>query len=386
MIHNNKKLVAVILFCLGIGVGILISKTGPREQKTADLGTFWQVWNMLEEKYPFSDQVPTEQEKVDSAISGLVSSYGDPYMQYFNEKSLDVFKGDISGEFSGIGAELGIRDGLLTVIAPLKDSPSEKAGLLAQDIIVKIDGEESVEMSIDEAISKIRGKKGEVVTLSVARKGNQGVLEIPIERDTVKVPTLDVAYHSGVPTLSLYSFDQHSADLFAAELAKIDFKKNKTLIIDLRNNPGGYLDSAVAIAGMMLPAGKMVVTEKPGVDGISETTEHHSAGIGLVPDDVKIAVLVDGGSASASEILAGALQDHKRATIIGSQSFGKGSVQELITLPDNSGVKITVAKWYTPNGTSISKSGVTPDVVVSQKERVADSDPVIEKAVAFLAR
>lgn len=353
----------------------------------ADLTDFWKAWNALEERYVVthaSSTAPTTKEKIWGAIQGLAASYGDPYTVFMPPEEAKLFQDDIAGNFEGVGMEIGTdKDGILTVIAPLKGTPAEKAGIRAGDTIISIDGKSTEGLSSDEAVKKIRGPKGTVVTLMLLREGK--TFEVKVTRDRINVPTIENSLDrkSGVYTIALYSFTENSAQLFDAALAEFRTSGSKKLIVDVRGDPGGYLDQAVAIASRFLPKGTMVVTED--YQGKGSNVEHRSSGKGGVPDDVKVAVLIDQGSASASEILAGALKDNNRATLIGTRSFGKGSVQELITIGEGS-LKVTIARWLTPSGRSIMGNGVDPDISVERtaEDFTAGKDPQKDRAIQFL--
>jgi carboxyl-terminal processing protease len=283
----------------------------------------------------------------------------------------------------GGGMEVGVKDGIITVIAPLKGSPAEKAGIKAGDYISKINGKTTEGMPIDEAISTIRGKVGTEVSVEIVRKDTPGFLNFKIIREVINIPVIDSKREGDVFIISFYSFSENSAKLFDDELVKFINSGSHKLIIDLRNNPGGFLDAAIDIGSDFIPQGKTIVRENMG-NGIPETI-YRSAGTELVlPKNLKLKVLVNAGSASASEILAGALSEHGVADLIGSQTFGKGSVQELIPLPDGSSVKITIAKWLTPNGVSISEKGITPKYIVTEKATEKNKDPVLKKALQLL--
>ncbi len=323
---------------------------------------------------------------MNSAIQGLVRAYGDPYTVYLPPEDSESFAEDISGNFSGIGMEVGMRDEVLTVIAPLPDTPAEKAGLLAGDMIIRIDDESTDSMSIDEAVKLIRGEKGTEVILSIYREGELEIKEISIIRDTIAIPTVETEVIDDVFVIRLYSFNA-LAEMKMQEAFREFVKSGKeNMIIDLRGNPGGYLQSAVAISSYFLPTGKVVVREQYNSEQ-SEEKLYRSQGKTLrnfAPD--KVVVLMDGGSASASEILAGALREHGVATLIGTDSFGKGSVQELVDLPNDASLKVTVARWLTPEGVSISHKGLEPDILIKRtpQQRVDGEDPQQEAAIRFL--
>jgi len=352
-----------------------------------DLNEFWKVWDLLGEKFATgSSSAPlTDEDKVRGAIEGLVGSYGDPYTVYFPPKEASAFDENISGNFSGVGMEVGLREKLITVIAPLVGTPAEQAGILAGDVIVKINATSTENMNIDEAVSLIRGEKGTVVNLKIFREGEKDFLEIPVTRDTINIPTVKTEKVGDTFVIAIYSFNAIVEEQMQTALKEYIESKAKTLVIDLRGNPGGYLQSAVNIASYFLPAGKVVVQESFSDNEKDEVFRSRGPQLKeFTPQN--LVVLVDNGSASASEILAGALQDHGVATILGTQTFGKGSVQELIKLDDNSSVKITVARWLTPNGTSISKAGLTPNIVISRtpENRMDEEDPQKDAAIDFL--
>lgn len=352
-----------------------------------DLSEFWHVWELLDEKFVTSSStVPlSNEEKVQGAIAGLVKAYGDPYTIYMPPEDSAVFEEDISGNFSGVGMEVGIRDNVITVIAPLPDSPAERAGLLAGDMIVKIGSTTTEDMNVDEAVRLIRGEKGTEVTFSIYREGEEGFKEIKVIRDTIAIPTSKTEVRDDVFIISLYSFNAISEMEMQKALREYVRSGKRKLILDVRGNPGGYLQSAVSIASYFLPVGKTVVRESFSGDEREEVYRSSGRELGKAAPE-KFVVLVDGGSASASEILAGALQEHHVATIIGSQTFGKGSVQELVNLDDGSSLKVTVARWLTPEGKSISEGGLTPDIVVERtaEDHEANIDPQMDSALEFM--
>ena len=350
----------------------------------ADFAPFWQVWTTIDQKFPDASKV-SSQDRVYGAIKGLVASLGDPYSVYFPPQDSKDFQDTINGSFDGIGMEVGDNDGVLTVIAPLKGSPADKAGIKSGDVIEKIDGVATKDMSVDVAVHAIRGAKGTSVKLTVLRKGETVAQDISVMRDTIDIPLIDSKdLGNGVYDISLYSFGTNSDTLFANEVKKFKASGDTKLIIDLRNNPGGYLTSAVNIASMFLPAGDLVVTENYGSSKTDDV--YRSKGTGEVdPSKVKIAILVDGGSASAAEILSGALQENGAATLIGQKTYGKGSVQEVMNVTNDTTLKLTIAKWLTPNGTWISKKGIEPDipVTITPADTAAKKDVVLNRALQF---
>lgn len=357
------------------------------DNEEPSLDEFWNVWNLLEEKFAVSSTTKnlTDEEKIQGAIEGLVDSYGDPYTVYFPPKEAEAFNENISGNFSGVGMEIGLREGLVTVISPLADTPAEKAGILAGDVIVRIDNVTTEDMRIDEAVQLIRGEKGTVVELQVYREGETEFLKIPVTRDIINIPTVKTEQIDGTFIISIYSFNAVAESQVQSAMLEYLQSGADSLVMDLRGNPGGYLQSAVSIASYFLPAGKVVVKEEFGESSRDEVFRSYGRQIQLFSPK-NLIVLVDNGSASASEILAGALKDHGVATIMGTQTFGKGSVQELVELDDGSSLKVTVARWLTPNGTSISEGGLAPDIVIKRtsEQRIAGEDPQKDAAVRFL--
>ena len=350
---------------------------------SADFEPFWKVWNAINEKSIYTKKV-TAQDKVWGATEGLASSLGDPYTVFFKPEQNKLFSDSIKGSFGGIGAEIGMKDQILTVIAPLKDSPAERAGIKSGDKIVKIDKVDTGDLTVDSALNLIRGVEGTSVILTIYRAGEKTTREISIQRDTIQIPTIKTKeLDNGVFVIEFYSFSKNSSGLFRDALQKFFDSKKDKLAIDLRGNPGGYLDEAVQISSWFLDQGLVIVKEDFG--GREKENTYRSRGPQLFTDKLKLVVLVDGGSASASEILAGALQDHHVGTLVGDQTFGKGSVQEVVPITDDTSLKVTVAKWLTPNGISISEKGLTPDVVVKVgKNDDKDHDTQLNKAVEIL--
>lgn len=381
VIGNNGSAAAIATHIPLLGDGL-----DATPNQNADFTDFWKAWNALETHYVIthaSSTLPSTKERLFGAIEGLAASYDDPYTVYFPPKEAKAFADTISGSFAGVGMEIDVKNNVLTVIAPLKGTPAEKAGIKAGDQIVTIDGKSTDGISTDKAVAKIRGPIGTTVEFTIIRGGKS--LDIKVVRDTIQVPETDdgLDEKSGVYHIALYEFTANSADLFNQALARFKSSGSNKLVIDLRGNPGGYLDSAVDIASHFLPKGSTVVTEDFG--GKETNNVHTSFGYDGIPAETKVVVLIDGGSASASEIFAGALQDTHAATIIGTKSFGKGSVQTLIDL-DKGSLKVTVARWITPLGHWIMGNGVTPDIVVpyTPADASAKKDPQMVRAVQFL--
>ncbi len=356
--------------------------------KAFDFGLFWETFDKLNEKYVDNSKLK-EDKLLYSAISGLVKGAGDPYTVFFPPVESKSFKQDVGGSFGGIGAEIGKRNGFLVVIAPLEDTPAPKAGLLAGDKILKINNESTEDLTVEEAVSKIRGEVGTKVTLAILR-GNDGTKtkDIVIERAIIKIPItkLGALKDNTIAHLSFYSFTSTAPFEFQQAASKILATSGyKGVILDLRNNPGGYLEVAVDIAGWFLNAGDLVAIEDFGASGTK--TEFRASGIAALKN-YPMVVLVNQGTASAAEILAGALRDNRGIKLVGEKTFGKGSVQELVNFKDGSSLKVTVAKWLTPKGISISEHGLEPDykVAFTEKDLEQKKDPQLDKAVEVLLK
>lgn len=357
----------------------------PQDIQNVDFAPFWKAWQILDTKIAPNKIASTStstianieaQQKVWGAIQGLASSYGDPYTTFFPPQEAKAFAESVKGSFGGVGMEVTMKDKVITVVTPLKGTPAEKAGIKAKDRIIKIDGVSTLGMSLDKAVALMHGDPGTVVKLTLIRESERRELELTIIRAIIEVPTIATEIKDGVFVIHLFSFTENSASKFRDALLEFgklyDSGVSNKLIVDLRSNPGGYLESAVDIASFFLPEGKEIVREV----GNREYGEkvYRSRGFNVFGDNLKMVILIDGGSASASEIVASALRDHGKAILIGEQSFGKGSVQELIPLTTDTSLKVTIARWLTPKGASISDGGITPDIVVPY----ATSTPVGE--------
>ena len=350
----------------------------------ADFSLFWKAWVVLNDKFvPAKNKeasVITAEDKVYGAIQGLADSYGDPYTTFFPPEEAKIFQDEISGNFEGVGMELGIKNNILTIVAPLKGTPAERAGVKSGDKIIEIDDESTQGLSIDGAIKKIRGKKGTSVKLTLIREGTSDPLIVTIIRDVIDIPIIDTEVKRGVFVIHLHSFSENSPVLFRNALEEFIRSKTSRLVIDLRGNPGGYLDAAVDMASWFLPSGKTVFSEDFGDK--RESVVYRSRGYNIFNENLRLAILIDGGSASASEILAGALSQHDLGTLVGTATFGKGSVQELVPLTSKTSLKVTVARWLTPDGTSLSETGLTPDIEVKVDPAALDSTDIqLEKAI-----
>ena len=401
---NNQQQKKIIYAVLGLIVLLAVFYIGYNDGKvstfksmsiggSSDLSKqfepFWKVWNTINDKFVTATTTSADtQDRIYGAIKGLASSQNDPYTVFFPPEENTAFKDDIAGNFQGVGMEIGIKNSILTVVAPIKGSPADIAGVKTGDQIIKIDGTSTSELTVDKAVKLIRGEKGTTVKIVFLREGSSQPLEKSIIRDVIDIPTLETKTTTDVFTIKLFSFTAQSPDLFRNALRQFLESGDHKLIIDLRGNPGGYLDAAWDIASWFLPAGKTVVTEDFG--GKGENNIYKSKGYDVLNkffgDNYKVVVLVDNGSASAAEILAGALKENNVAKLVGLKTFGKGSVQELVPITDDTSLKITIARWLTPSGHNLSHDGLDPDykVEISQKDIDAKVDPQFNKAVEIL--
>src|SRR3989344_153890 len=405
---GRKVLIAAILFsfiaCFGGGfwfsgselnistpipiINKLINQnTG--QPDTVDFGLFWEVWNALHKKYVNPDKLKT-QEMLYGAIRGMVNSVGDPYTVFFEPVISKKFQEEIAGSFGGLGIEIGMRSGVVTVIAPIKGSPAYKAGMKAGDKILKVDNKSIADLSVEETVNLIRGNIGTKVVLTALQEGDSKTKDFELVRETIKIPAIDWKMLDGnVAYMQIFAFNQNVDSEFetaSQEILKSDAKK---LIIDLRNNPGGLLESAINLAGWFLDKDQ-VVTMEEFKDGSREVFKSKGNGALKIYPTV---ILINGGSASASEILSGALHDNKGTPMVGEKSFGKGSVQELENFENGSSLKVTIAKWLTPNGRSITDLGIEPNYEVKlptdAKEGTLEfgnpgKDPQLDKALGLL--
>ena len=339
----------------------------------ADLGLFWDVWNTLENNY-FDTEDIDQQLQIYGAISGLVDSLGDAYSVFMTPDETESFQTSLAGELEGIGAELTVRDGQLVIVTPLKDTPAEEAGLLPGDHIFMVNDEPTSEMTIWDAIMKIRGEPNTDVVLTIIRDGLDTALDITITRQQIHIPSVELTIeeHAGdqIAHLSIYQFGDDTYSEFNSALRELLLANVDGIVLDLRMNGGGYLDVSVEILGEFFEDQVKAVIVKYRND-INEVM--YTDGKGSL-SDIPVVVLIDEGSASASEIVAGALQDHARATLMGEQSFGKGSVQELNALIDGSSLRLTIAKWFTPDDRTIHDVGITPDHIIEMETTEVDTE------------
>jgi len=385
----------IILFLIIFGAGFWLGKTSvvcdvcpPGD---VNFSLFWESWNKLRERYVNPEDFDV-QEMIYGAISGMVKSLEDPYTVFFSPQDTKKFLEDVSGKFEGVGMEIGIRKGQLQVIAPLEDTPAQRAGLRAGDKIVKVDDVLTADITIEEAVTLIRGPRGTEVTLTIFRDEWENTKEFKIERATIKIPSLkwellaptgEVDEKGDIAYIKIYQFSEKLNSDFTKAAIEILNSPAKKIILDLRNNPGGYLIRAQDIAGWFLERGKVVVVEDFGSEREQEVykTKGNAEFSGY-----PMVILINQGSASASEILASALRDNRGIKIIGETSFGKGSVQELENLSDNSSLKITIAKWLTPNEEFITDVGLEPDIEIkiTEDDYQEERDPQLDKALEII--
>jgi carboxyl-terminal processing protease len=342
-----------------------------------DLSLFHQAYNLIQEDFA-GDSKNDSQKLIHGAISGMINALGDPHTTFFNSEETEGFIEDTDGRFEGVGMEVGLKENQVTVIAPLKGTPAEKAGILAGDIIVKIDQQETLGMSIEEAVRLIRGPKGTKVSLTVSRNSWLENKKIIIERAVIELPSLEWEMIDNLAHIKFYHFYSKAGDDFKVIAQQILNSSAQGIILDLRNNPGGYLEVAEEIGGWFLEKDSLFLIEDYGY----LQKERKTKGVGYL-SQYPVVIILDEGSASASEILAGALRDNRKSLIVGQNSFGKGSIQKLVYLKDGSSIKITVANWLTPNKELISNKGLAPDYQVESEE---EKDVQLDKAIELLKK
>ena len=390
------KLLFLIIILLGFFfyLGFYFGEQDKKEEivveepttKLEDLQDIIKLWEKIDEKFvdtrgDQSEEI-TKQDHIWGAMQGLTASYGDPYTNFLLPEDNQYLNEDIKGEFFGVGMEIVNRDGFLTVVSPLPDTPSFRAGIKPKDIIVEIDGKDSLKMSSVEAVRLIRGEKDTVVKLKLARKGLIEPVEVEIIRALIKIPVTKTFEKGEIFVIKIYSFSENSPQKFLEAVQEFVKSRKQKLIIDVRGNPGGHLFAVTYILGMFLEEGEIILTEDYGdkqspekENKILKSGDYHEGNtlINIFNDNLQLGILVDEGSASASEILAGVLLDYQKAILFGKNTFGKGTVQELLPLEDETALKVTIAKWILPQGSWISEKGIQPDV------EIEISDEEIEK-------
>ncbi len=407
--QQSKKLfyttIGLMVFIAGMGIGFIagtndksydqLSYEEARDlldedllkstsDKAADFELFWRVWTLVQQKYV--DQPVDDEALLYGAIAGIVEGIDDPYSLFFTPEDSEKFLSEINGSFEGIGAEVGLKEDQLTIIAPLSGSPAEASGLLAGDRVLAIDGVETAFMSLDDAVNRIRGEGGTNVLLTIERSGEEDFLDIAVTRDRIKISSVEwnllESEDKKIVHLQLTHFNSDTPAAFKEAVNEFLLEQPDGIVLDLRNNPGGFLDASIEIASQFIDEGLPVVFEE-GSDGVQDVyTATGASPLGGIP----LVVLINGGSASAAEILAGALQDYELATLIGTTSFGKGTVQDLQTFEDGSSLKLTVARWLTPKKNLINKIGIYPDYYVDRtaEDYSNEVDPQLDNAINYL--
>lgn len=399
MISTKKYIITIVLLLLlsgaTFGFGLRMGANGyvysghdfkiinqNNAPKDVDYNLLWQALDTLNQNYI---DKPVDQQKVlYGAISGAISAVGDPYTTFFDPTAYKDFKTSLSGSFEGIGAEVTMDNGAVKIVSTLDGSPAKKAGLMSGDYILKIDGQDATSMTLDQAVNKIRGPKGTSVKLTVLRNSQQ--MDFTITRDTISVASVKYSTITkngkSIEDINILEFGNDTVDLFRQAALDAQQKKVSGIVLDLRDDPGGYLDDAVKIASYWVNQGDIVVSEAHSDGSVQKYTALGNNILRGIPT----VVLINGGTASAAEIVSGALHDHGMASLIGEKSFGKGSVQQLFDLPDNTAIKVTVAKWLTPNGQNLNHNGLNPDVKVTMTadDVKNNKDPQMDAALSKL--
>ncbi|OGD86507.1 hypothetical protein A2164_02405 [Candidatus Curtissbacteria bacterium RBG_13_35_7] len=363
---------------------INILNQSPADTQNVDFSLFWEVFKILPEKYLDKSAVDG-QKMLYGAISGMVRSLGDPYTAFLDPKQNELIKTDIAGSYEGVGIQIGFNeDKRLTVIAPLKGTPAEREGLLAKDLILKIDDIDTFEMTLPEAVEKIRGTAGTRVKLQLLREDETEPFEKEIERAQIDVKTVDLEYRNvengEIAIISVSRFGDKTDMEWDSAVEEIISKDVDGVIVDMRNNPGGLLTSSIYLAGDFV---KGTIVKQKLSNGSIQSLPPSGQGRLL---KIKTIILINEGSASAAEIFAGAIQDKRRGQLIGEKTFGKGTVQDVVDLPGGSGLHVTIANWLTPNENSIHGVGITPDIVIemTKEDRQNDKDPQLDKALEVI--
>lgn len=390
MIGKLKKNLASVLLVSTVGIAMFFVGFSLGERSVfcpvcapedINFSLFWETFNKLKQEYVDPDKIK-EKGVLYGAISGMVKSLGDPYTVFMTPQESKQFMEDVSGRFEGVGMEIGVKANGLQVIAPLEGTPAQRAGLRAGDKIIKINGQSTQDMTVDEAARLIRGPKGTKVTLTIFREEWDKVQDIEIERAVIEIPSLEwKLIDDNIAYIKIYHFTEKAGFEFSKIAIQVLASDADRIILDLRNNPGGYLEVANNIASYFLKKGSLITIEDSG-----EQKKEHRSRAGSVFTEYPTVILINEGSASGSEILAGALRDNRGIKLIGKQSFGKGSVQRLEDLSDGSSLKVTTAKWLTPKGETIHGVGLKPDIEVdlTEQDYLNDKDPQLEKAIEVI--
>lgn len=394
-LHNfiPKILIIVIIFATGVWVGqnvalpfgdsakiINLTNSDNPSYVDVDFAPFWDVWDQITNKHLNNEDIDP-QKLLYGAIAGMVNAVGDPYSVFLDPDQNSEFLSSLAGTFEGVGIELGSRDGSLVVVAPLEGTPAEAAGVRAGDKIVGIDREDASDTTIPEAVQKIRGKAGTKVILTLKR-GDKDPFDVEIIRGNIQVKSVRLTTEDNIQVIRLSRFGDNTRSEWDEVVNKILTGNSQKLILDMRNNPGGRLDFAIYVAGEFLPTGSVVTIQE---DAEGNRLPLKSEREGRL-QNVELIILINEGSASASEIVAGALSENKGIKLVGAKTFGKGTVQQVEDLNDGSGLHITTAKWLTPKGNWVNDGGIKPDIEVERTDEDYDSgqDPQLKKALQLL--
>ncbi len=383
-----SALIVAVSFLAGMGIGMRsaapaekvagVTPTPAEERGKVDFSVFWEAWDILERE--FYGEIPSPEEREYAAIRGLVSSLGDPYTAFLDPRQASLARQDMTGSFEGIGAIVDMKEGRLVIVEVIEGQPAEKAGLKSGDIILKVDDKPIENMSLLEAVLLIRGPRGTPVKLTVYREGLEEPFEVTIIRQRIEIPTLSYRMlDEGIAYIKLREFNEIAPRKLREALKELMPQKPKGIILDLRGNPGGLLSAAVEVASQFVDQSPILIEKLK--DGEQKLFKAIPGGLATDPS-VPMVVLVNGASASASEIVAGAIRDHGRGILIGEKTLGKGSVQNPFTLKDGSELRVTVARWFTPSGQAIHGKGLTPDIEV--RAGGEGKDVQLEKAVEYL--
>ncbi|KKU15104.1 hypothetical protein A3D55_01190 [Candidatus Jorgensenbacteria bacterium RIFCSPHIGHO2_02_FULL_45_20] len=382
--------VIALSFCFGVWFGktgktvetLPVANAQSEAAFNADFSLFWDSVKLIKNKYFDANKV-TDEQILYGAIRGAFQSLNDPYSTFFEPSDAKKFHEDLEGVFGGIGAEIGLKNGQIVIVAPLKGNPAEKAGFKAGDRILEVNGTSTAGLAVEDAVKIIRGQPDTVVKLLIMRDGWSDAKEFEITRAIINVPTLEWETKEGnIVYLKLHNFNSNLPDLMYLSAISMLMQRPNGIVLDLRNNPGGFLDVSIDTASWFLQRGKTVVRERFNANSEDRYIANGNASLSQIP----IVVLINGGSASASEILAGALRDARGAKLVGEKTFGKGTVQEVRDLRNGSSVKISIAEWLTPNGDSINNKGLNPDYEVKLTEDDTNNgvDPQLDKALEVL--